>query len=211
MSSGSGPGRARNPRGEGERLRSEIVCAAREILVEDGYEAAITLRGVARRVGIAAPSIYPHFAGPAAIVQAVVVEAFGELNAFIEAAVRDLVDPRARLLAGCRAYITFGIESPNIYKLLFDRNRELGGRSPQDRAPTEDDLWHGPFSQLVVAVDACIRAGISTATSSPATALDIWVGMHGLVMLRGNRYDMPWPPRDAMEPPFISALARLTT
>jgi AcrR family transcriptional regulator len=205
----AGGGRVRNARGEGERLREDIVRAAREILTEEGHEAAITLRGVARRVGIAAPSIYQHFPSAPAIVQAVVVEAFGDLNAFIEVAVEGLVEPRERLLAGCRAYITFGLENRSVYKLLFDRNRELGGQSPEGRPPTEDDLWHGPFSQLVVAIDACISAGLSTAVSSPATALDVWVGMHGLVVLRGNRYDMPWPPREAMEPPLISALSRL--
>jgi AcrR family transcriptional regulator len=89
-------GRVRNARGEGDRLRSDIVGAARAILLEEGHEAAITLRAVARRVGIAAPSIYPHFPSAAAIVQAVVVEAFGDLNASIDDPARSRVGIAAR-------------------------------------------------------------------------------------------------------------------
>jgi AcrR family transcriptional regulator len=179
------------------------------MLIEQGHEAAITLRGVARHVGIAAPSIYPHFSSPEAIVQAVVVETFAELGEFIQAAKEGLVDPRERLLAGCRAYLTFGLENPSLYGLLFTRNRQLGGRSPEGRAPTEEDLRGGAFGLLVEGVEDCIRAGISSARSAPATALDLWVAMHGLVSLRGAQYQMPWPPRDVMEPPLILALARI--
>jgi AcrR family transcriptional regulator len=203
------PARGRNPRGSGLRLREDIVTAAREILVEQGYEAAVTLRGVARRIGIAAPSIYPHFSSPEAIVQAVVVETFSTLGRFIDAAKVGLTDPRERLLAGCHAYMTFGIENPNLYGLLFSRNRQLGGRSPEGRPPAEADLRGGAFGLLVEGVDDCIRAGISSAHSAPATAMDIWVAMHGLVSLRGAQYQMPWPPRDVMEPPIVLALARI--
>jgi AcrR family transcriptional regulator len=201
--------RGRNPRGAGGRLRDDIVAAARDLLVEQGHETAVTLRGVARRVGIAAPSIYPHFDSPEAIVQAVVVETFHTLGSYVSDAIGRLDDPRERLLAGCRAYITFGIENPNLYGLLFSRNRQLGGQSPEGRPLSEEDLRGGAFGLLVGGVDDCIRAGISSATSAPATAIDIWVAMHGIVSLRGAQYQMPWPPRDVMEPPILLALARI--
>jgi AcrR family transcriptional regulator len=201
--------RGRNPRGTGVRLRADIVAAARDILAEQGIETAVTLRGVARRVGIAAPSIYPHFANSDEIVQAVVLETFETLEHYLQAAKVGITDPRERLLAGCRAYMTFGIENAHLYGLLFTRNRELGGRSPEGRAPDEGDLRSGAFGLLVEGVDDCIRAGISSATSAPATAMDIWVAMHGLVSLRGAQYQMPWPPRDVMEPRIILALAHI--
>jgi AcrR family transcriptional regulator len=53
----TGP-RVRNRRGQGGRLRTDIVTAAAELLDEAGTEQAVTLRAVARRIGIAAPSIY---------------------------------------------------------------------------------------------------------------------------------------------------------
>src|SRR5215471_3221966 len=66
--------RRRNRRGEGSQLRADIVTAARELIEESGSAEAVTLRAVARRVGIAAQSIYGHFPGPEQIVRAVVAQ-----------------------------------------------------------------------------------------------------------------------------------------
>ncbi|RDG39206.1 TetR/AcrR family transcriptional regulator, partial [Streptomyces corynorhini] len=82
--------RSRNRRGEGGHLRADILAAATDLL-DHGDERAVTLRAVARRAGIAAPSIYPHFPGRSAIMLAVVGEAFAELSGRLGAAV-DAVD-----------------------------------------------------------------------------------------------------------------------
>src|SRR4051812_11305000 len=93
-------GRARNRRGEGSRLRDEIVDAAVGLLDETGDERVLTLRSIARQAGIAAPSIYRHFPDQPAIMLAVVRAAFDELNETLRAAVAgNEDDPRARLLA----------------------------------------------------------------------------------------------------------------
>ncbi|RYF62338.1 MAG: TetR/AcrR family transcriptional regulator, partial [Cytophagaceae bacterium] len=55
--SGSRSTRARNPRGSGARLRGEIVAAAATLIARTGSDQAVTLRSVAREVGISAPSI----------------------------------------------------------------------------------------------------------------------------------------------------------
>src|SRR5580692_10012112 len=95
--------RERNRRGEGARLRDDILTAATELLERTGSEEAVTLRAVARQVGISAPSIYAHFADREAIVDAIVDGAFGDFNAAIEAAVRAAAGPLARLREGCAA------------------------------------------------------------------------------------------------------------
>ena len=71
-------GRQRNRRGEGDRLREEIITAASQIIGESGDDSALTLRGVARRVGIAAPSIYRHFTDVDELKMAVVQRSFAE-------------------------------------------------------------------------------------------------------------------------------------
>ena len=48
--------RRRNPRGRGERLREEIIEAATKLVTETGGASQLSLRGVAREVGIAATS-----------------------------------------------------------------------------------------------------------------------------------------------------------
>ena len=46
------PSRTRARRGQGERLRNELLTAARELLATTGDEAAVTIRTVAERVGV---------------------------------------------------------------------------------------------------------------------------------------------------------------
>jgi AcrR family transcriptional regulator len=193
-------------------LRGEIVAAARAILIEEGYESAVTLRGVARRVGIAPQSIYPHFDGPDEIVQAVTVETFAELGRHIAAAKAGVGRPRDRLLAGCRAYIAFGLRNPNLYGLLFRRNRLLRGEEagPAEAGrPDTRDPDAGPFAYLMDGIRQCIADGSSQATSVLSTAVQLWTAMHGLVLLRGSGYQFPWPDLTQTETELISSIAKL--
>jgi AcrR family transcriptional regulator len=193
-------------------LRDEILSAVREMLIEEGYDSAVTLRGVARRVGIAAQSIYPHFNGPDEIVQAVTIATFSELGRAIADAKTGISDPHDRLLAGCRAYIRFGVDNVNLYGLLFRRNKLLRGQEAgPDTAdePDRRDPEAGPFAYLIDSVRQCIADGSSLATNEVLTATQLWAAMHGLVLLRGNNYQFPWPDLDALEIGLISSVAQL--
>jgi AcrR family transcriptional regulator len=54
--------RTRSARGSGTDLRAEIIAATRRLMSETGHADAVTIRAVARAVGVTAPSIYRHFA-----------------------------------------------------------------------------------------------------------------------------------------------------
>ena len=210
--SSSATSRTRNPRGSGAQLRDEIVQAARALLIESGTESAVTLRAVARRVGIAAPSIYAHFDSPEQIVRAVVTETFDLLQARIDQARWAASTPRDRLIAGCRAYLAFGAEHAALYGLLFTRARTARPTDrPVTRPPEVTDLdGAGPFELLLHGVQECIEDGSSTADSVLDAAVQIWVALHGLVQLRANEPEFPWPDAERTEIELISRLGRLT-
>lgn len=198
-------GRTRNRRGEGGLLRDEIVAAAERILERDGDEAAITLRSVAREAGIAAPSIYAHFADRDAIVDAVLDIAFERLRKLILETTHTLADdPVASLLAGCHAYVDFAVREPARYRVLFGRQRE--GR-PELKAPltmeTVPPEWRHRLEGFQVLVDgltACIQAGRSDSTDPFADATALWTSLHGAVMMRQFVPGFPWPPfQDAVD------------
>src|SRR3954453_14306660 len=104
----AGGGRTRNRRGEGALLRDEIVAAAERLLEREGNEEALTLRSVAREAGIAAPSIYTHFAARDAILEAVLDMAFDRLRLLVLDSATGVADPVRRLVAGCQTYARFG-------------------------------------------------------------------------------------------------------
>ncbi|WP_440899286.1 TetR/AcrR family transcriptional regulator [Actinosynnema sp.] len=202
------PARRRNRRGEGAKLREEIVDAATAILDEEGDERLVTLRSVARRIGIAAPSIYPHFPDQPSIMMAVVRREFEALAVQLREARDREVDPRERLVAICLAYLEVARAHPGRYRTLF------GGLWMPDldtTSITADELMslgNAPLEVLVEALGACVEAGRATSDDLFADAVALWMGLHGLAHQRSVTRAFPWP--DDIELRIIGALAHLT-
>ncbi|WP_314416096.1 TetR/AcrR family transcriptional regulator [Streptomyces kroppenstedtii] len=203
------PVRVRNRRGEGDRLRQEIVTAAVALLDETGDESAITLRSVARRVGIAAPSIYRHFSDQPAIMLAVVRNAFAELDERLRAAVEAADDtPRARLTALCEGYLEFAEAHPGRYRTMF------GGfwmPDPGASSVTAEDLGalgDASLRRLGDALQECVTAGVAASTDVAADVVVLWLGLHGLAHQRAVAPSFPWPPDIADR--LIATLAHFT-
>lgn len=196
----------RNRRGQGSRLREDIVTAAVEILEATGNPEAITLRAVARRVGIAAPSIYAHFADRDAIIEAVVIEGFTRLTRVLNEALARRADPVERLMLGCDAYLRFGAEHPNVYQLMFT----CGSLLPPDTPPISLEAGLEAFGVLVGAIEYAKAAGRSEPGDPFADATAVWVGLHGMNTLMANLPQFPWPERDALLNALVTRLARLT-
>lgn len=201
--------RERNRRGQGGRLRADILTAAAELLDEAGNEQAVTLRAVARRIGIAAPSIYAHFADRQAILLAVVQEAFAELAQALGATTRTGAAPtsggadgadgpdgaEARLRAACAAYLHFAATRPQRYRVMFGGvwNAVDAVDSAAVSAAEVTALGQAALAVLVTALDDCVAAGRSTSTDTVADAIALWLGLHGLAHQRAVLRAFPWP------------------
>lgn len=198
--------RERNRRGEGSRLRADILTAATSLLEQTGSEEAVTLRAVARHVGISAPSIYAHFPDREAIVDAIVDTGFADFNAAMRAAIAGVSNPVERLRAGCGAYVRFAAERPNRYKLIFERQyREAG---PDQPVPT---IRRQSFEALVALVQQCIDAGLSASTDAQLDSTAIWVALHGYATLHALQPGWPWPDSDALLDRIVYDLAKITS
>ena len=164
----------------------EIVAAAREILDDEGLE-ALTMRRIAERLGIRAPSLYKHFPDKAALEAAIISAAFEEQAEVFEQAVDGSAEPLADIAA---AYRRFARAHPQLYRLMTDRELrrdllvpgvearagrtiyEAAGRDP-DRARAAFAFAHGmTLLELTnrfppgADVDAAWTAGIDAFRSS---------------------------------------------
>ena len=101
----------------------QIVSMARTLLEEEGPE-ALSMRNLAERVGIRAPSIYKHFPSKEALEAALVSAGFEEQGVLFEAALEDSEEPLAAMAAAFREYAQ---RHPHLYRLMYDRslNRAL--------------------------------------------------------------------------------------
>ena len=188
--------RKRNPRGQGERLRDDIIEAASRLLA-DPAAPPLTLRAVAREVGVAATSVYLHFDSIEALTLATVNHLFAELIRQQDELTE--TDPVQRVLAGALVYCQFGLASPGHYQLMFATPLPL-----PEYTPEHFPGWRA-FQQLIERVAACL--GIERDDQRAFfTAQLIWQQLHGLVSLRISRSKFPWPP---LEPTVRTAVQGL--
>jgi len=110
--------------GRKARLRAatlrEIHQTARDLLVEQG-SGAVTINGVARRMGMSGPALYHYYSGHEELVGAVTATFFDELAAEMEDA-RDAARDRAvgdRILAACRAMRSWAVVHPAEFGWIF--------------------------------------------------------------------------------------------
>jgi AcrR family transcriptional regulator len=197
-----------NRRGEGARLRDEIVHAATGLAEENSDLSGITLRAVARRAGITAPSIYAHFGNLDDVIDAVIASTFEDLARSLERDLHGHTDPRGRLRALCHGYVSFGSGNPRLYRLLFGPDRP----KPTPLTTKSIDSMPGAkaFNMLVGSVRACVEAGQSSSTDPQRDAIALWAALHGYVGLLAGTPEFPWPPHDGVVDQCVDRLAYLT-
>jgi AcrR family transcriptional regulator len=187
------PRRTRARRGEGERLRGQILEAAERLLVEAGDEQAVTIRDVAEAVGVTPPSVYLHFADKDELLFAISERNFAELDRVTEEAAAGSNDLLQSLALRGRAYVRFGVEHPEQYRILFMRNP---AQTPQSfdfsRVGTAASFGH-----LLEHVTRCVEEGLIEGDPLQVS-LVLWAGVHGLTSLLISKPEVPWPPADAI-------------
>lgn len=185
--------RSRAPRGQGDKLRTQILDAANDLLIETGDQEAVSIRAVAERVGVTPPSIYMHFADKNELIFAVCEQHFNELDRFIQQAAEGVDDPLEALQRGGRAYVQFGLDNPEQYRVLF--------MSKPAAAPDgfQEERLKGTsaFDHLVEMVEAGISAGV-LAGDAVTIAICLWVSVHGITSLLLSHPNFPWPEREAL-------------
>jgi AcrR family transcriptional regulator len=103
-----------------EATLNEILQEARQQIAADGA-AALSLRAIARAVGVTAPALYRYFKNRDELVTALIVEAYKSLAQTLEA-VRDAIDVNhhaQRLLDVIMAYRAWALAHPQDYALVF--------------------------------------------------------------------------------------------
>jgi AcrR family transcriptional regulator len=195
-------------RGEGGQLRQEIVEAASREIARTGDAGALTLRGVARDVGVAATSIYLHFPNVSELVDEVKRCRFGDLQSELQAAAEAAGDdPVERVRARARAYARHGLEHPGEYAVMFTAKLATPGTTP--RPPITLASLEDLELDLRSLLDAR-TAEQPDADRVPAEAhllaIHIWTALHGTVTLRMLRPLLEWPECDEQVDDLIDRL-----
>ena len=157
-------------------LKAALVEAALEILRHEGLE-ALTLRAVARRVGVSQAAPYRHFSDRRALVAAVAEHGFARMREAMLEAVQ-AGQGRLGLKQVAVAYVRFGLESPAEYRVMFGPEVAVTHDLPSLRQTARSVL--GFVAEGIAQLQ---RAGLVGAGDPMLMAIATWSTLHGLVML----------------------------
>jgi AcrR family transcriptional regulator len=164
----------------------QIVAAARELLETEGAE-ALTMRRLADRLGIRAPSLYKHLPNKAALEVALINAGFEEAAADFDAAANGgaAADGGAEPLAALvSAYRAFAASHPQLYRLMTERPL--------------------PREQLEPGLEDRAAAALVRAAGSPERARAVFAFIHGMIILELNGR---FPDDGGLEPAWQAGLA----
>jgi AcrR family transcriptional regulator len=189
--------RPRSRKGEGERLRDEILAAADELLVATASEDAVSIRAVADAVGVTPPSIYRHFPDKESLLVAVCLRSFDGFAEVMREA-RNPDDPVEGLRALARAYVRYGLEHPEHYRIMFMDRLELS----TDQYAAEMMSESSSFGVLLDTVRGLKSSGLLrpelVEVDDFHLGVLLWSTVHGLTSLFVAKPNLPWVDREGL-------------
>lgn len=182
------PARARSRKGEGDKLADEILDAAEALLIEKGGVEAVSMRAIAKRVGVTPPAIYLHFADKDELFFRCCSRRFEEMAATLAASIGS-GSAAEKVEAAGRAYVDFGLRRGEQYEAMFR------AKLPE-QLPDDVESLPGFWALEVTAglIQEGMDAGEFRADLDPqAAALSLWSAVHGLVLLLLHEAGLPSP------------------
>lgn len=164
-------------------LKEACVSAAREVIAEEGVE-SLSLRDVARRLGVSHQAPYRHFESRDHLLAEIMRRCFEDFARQLDARPRDPA-PDADLGSLGEQYLRYAARHPLEYRLMFGTPWPAGAEHPALAA----DAVHA-FDVLRDALRRIHGSGREMAATVDLDALFIWSCMHGLVgILQGSVTD----------------------
>jgi AcrR family transcriptional regulator len=186
-------------------LRKQILDAARELLVRDGYE-KLSMRRVAERIDYSPTAIYLHFKDKQELVSSLCDETFARLVRELETLPAEFADPVVRLRKGMERYIAFGLKYPDHYLPTFVLPLPEHLDAERREAAASESNGMRAFACL----RECIADGVKTRKlrkmDPDVAARAAWAGIHGITSLLIVHDAFPWGDKKAVAATMVDTL-----
>lgn len=186
-------------------LRQEILDAARELLIRDGYE-NLSMRRVAERIDYSPTAIYLHFKDKQELVFSLCQETFARLVRELETLPDEISDPIAQLRAGMERYIDFGLTHPDHYLPTFVL--PAPALNERRRRAVQDGDSNG--MRALGFLRDCIARGVKAKKlrkiDPDLAARSTWAAIHGITSLLITQKEFPWGDREKVIDAVLDSL-----
>lgn len=162
-------------------LRQALIDSALDLVEEYGLS-NLSLRKIARRVGVTHSAPYRHFEDKGELVAAMAEAGFDELHDYMTRE-RDREDgpPTEKLYALGLAYVLFAVDRPNHFRVMF--GPEVRDERPY---PSLAEARDAAFDLLHRAVESCQKAELIREGETQRHARTCWTLVHGIASLYVN-------------------------
>ena len=177
---------------EKKELRQEILDAARDLFVREGFE-NVSMRKIAEKIEYSPTTIYLYFQDKSDLLDCICEETFARLVRKQHTLDQTVADPVERLERGLRAYIEFGLKHPNHYKVTFMMPEAF---PDLERCPRSREMGQKAFGNLRRMLQQCSEQHLIEIDDLEATAQAIWATIHGLTSLLIAKPHYHWVDRE---------------
>ena len=185
-------------------LRQEILDAASELFVKEGYE-NVSMRGIADKIEYSPTTIYLYFKDKAELLEQVCHETFARLTQVLVRIQELPGDPVERLKRGLVAYVKFGLENPHHYRATFMMPIPEG--FDEEKYSNPDSPGMQAFDFLRRRVYECIAAGKFRKVDPELVSQTLWAGVHGVTsLLIIHCHGFPWVGTDQLIHSMVDTL-----
>jgi AcrR family transcriptional regulator len=158
--------------------RDKILACACDLYLKSGFE-GFSMRKLAGCVGVTAPALYRHYASKERVLVDVIGEAYQRMAAHLYRALEGRT-PVERIRMAGMGYLTFAVEHPRLYEVLFASPDLMG----MQEAPQElESQWCALGQFWKDRVRECIDSGALRDGEPEAIAMTMWAHAHGLISL----------------------------
>ena len=185
-------------------LRQEILDAASELFVKEGYE-NVSMRGIADKIEYSPTTIYLYFKDKAELLEQVCQETFARLRQVLVRIEELPGDPIERLKRGLVAYVKFGLENPHHYRATFMMPIPEG--FDEEKYANPDSPGMQAFDFLRRRVYDCMAVGRFRKLDPELVSQTLWAGVHGVTsLLIIHCKGFPWVGRDQLIHSMVDTL-----
>jgi len=156
-----------------EVFKKDIVEAAVQIVRNTGYD-ALNARSLAAELGCSTQPVFSNFRTMEDVVSAVLERTLEIYNSFFEEIIKSN-EYETPYKAQGMAYILFAMQQPNLFKLLFMRDRK------KDEHSGEDDLFEDVLPLIM-------KTNGFTREQARLFHLEMWITVHGIASMAATGY-----------------------
>ena len=158
-----------------KNLKEALLQTTMQLIETEGYE-KITLRELAKLLGVSRSAIYRHFDSKEHLFETIILQGFEELKEQIQSVYDQELPITEKIAKTVEVYVAFAMASPARYRLMFgDKLMQLREKS----CDMDQDRLDSSFGLLVSMMQEAQEEGVFAKGDPTEQAVAVWALIHG--------------------------------